>query len=171
MYGQQHDRLVLTVKYSQSNLCFMAKWITLKIYWWSLKVLYSLTCCWQYINFLRASHRFYPSEKNLWFLTNEDNTCLWFSSEQSINCSLKNSNVQFIIFRVFLVHVTSRYIYFVAARRYTNTLASIPVYLRPDEWRLPRDISMGRKLANIPWPTVNLCKGCYQRTFGFIFWY
>jgi hypothetical protein len=33
LYGQQLDRLVLTVKYSQSYLCFIAKSIRLKIYW------------------------------------------------------------------------------------------------------------------------------------------
>jgi hypothetical protein len=49
MYGQQRDMLVLTVKYSQSNLCSMPKLIRLRIYWWSLTVLYSLTCCWLYI--------------------------------------------------------------------------------------------------------------------------
>jgi hypothetical protein len=48
LYGQQHDKLILTVKYSQWNLCFMVKLIRLKINWWSLTVLYSLTCCWLY---------------------------------------------------------------------------------------------------------------------------
>jgi hypothetical protein len=54
-YGQQRDRLVLTVKYSQSNLCSMQNLIRLIIYWWSLTVLYSMTCCWLY---LMTSHHF-----------------------------------------------------------------------------------------------------------------
>jgi hypothetical protein len=48
LYGQQHDRLVQTVKYSQSNLYFILKWIRLKIYWWSLTVWYCLRCFWLY---------------------------------------------------------------------------------------------------------------------------
>jgi hypothetical protein len=48
-YVQQRDRLVLTVKYSQRNLCSMLKLIRLRIYWWSLTVLYSVTCCWLYV--------------------------------------------------------------------------------------------------------------------------
>jgi hypothetical protein len=42
-------RLVQTAKFSQSNLCFTMKLIRLRIYWWSLTVLYSLACCWLYI--------------------------------------------------------------------------------------------------------------------------
>jgi hypothetical protein len=46
VYGLQHDRLVQSVNYTQSNLCFMMNWIRLKIYRRSLTVLYNLRCCW-----------------------------------------------------------------------------------------------------------------------------
>jgi hypothetical protein len=56
MVRQQRDKLVLTVKYSKSNLCSMVNWIRLKIYWWS----------WQLI-LNKTKHSKY-SQLNLWFI-------------------------------------------------------------------------------------------------------
>jgi hypothetical protein len=58
--GQQRDRIILTVKYSQSNLCCTVKLIMLRIYWWSLTVLNSQTCCWLYITSSLSSVHYSP---------------------------------------------------------------------------------------------------------------
>jgi hypothetical protein len=50
-YGQQHDRLIITVKYCQSNIYGEVNRV--KKYWWCLTILYSLTWCWLY---LRVNH-------------------------------------------------------------------------------------------------------------------
>jgi hypothetical protein len=71
MYGQHRDRLVLTVKYSQSNLSSMIKLIRLRIYWWNLTVLYRLTYCWLYVH---------PSWRTVLF-DEPSTTYLFFSTE------------------------------------------------------------------------------------------
>jgi hypothetical protein len=43
--GTDNSVIGATVKYCQSNQCSMVKSIRLRIYRWSLTVLYSLTCC------------------------------------------------------------------------------------------------------------------------------
>jgi hypothetical protein len=45
-----HYHLSLTVKYFQSKLCFMAKWLCSKINWGNLTVVYGLICCWLFMN-------------------------------------------------------------------------------------------------------------------------
>jgi hypothetical protein len=81
---------VSTVRYFQLNMCFMVKWIKLKISWWSLTVLYSLTCCWLHVSCLNNKsyhvHLFYLN-----LLTPENHHAGGLCSEkQFFNCIIKS---------------------------------------------------------------------------------
>jgi hypothetical protein len=71
-YRQQHDSLVQTVKYSQSNLYFMVKCLWLKIKRRNLTVLYfnSLSCCsWLHLQLFALINLHWSADLTAFFMS------------------------------------------------------------------------------------------------------